>query len=57
MYGLGFLFAALLVFIPAMILISLFPVVSPFILIGLIIYWVSKKRKKDLASARKADLH
>lgn len=50
MYGLGFLFAALLVFIPAMILISLFPVVSPFILLGLIIYWVTKKRKKDMAS-------
>ena len=54
-YGLGFLFAALLVFIPAMILISLFPVVSPFILIGLIIYWVSKKRKKDLAASNKVD--
>ena len=55
MYGLGFLFAGLLVFIPAMILISLFPVVSPFILMGLIIYWVSKKRKKDLASSHKVD--
>ena len=50
MYGLGFLFAALLVFIPVMILISLFPVVSPFVLLALIIYWVSKKRKKDMAS-------
>ena len=57
MYGLGFLFAGLLVFIPAMILISLFPVVSPFILLGLIIYWVSKKRKKDLASNTKAERH
>lgn len=54
-YGLGFLLAALLVFIPAMILISLFPVVSPFVLIGLIIYWVSKKRKKDLAASNKED--
>ncbi len=54
-YGLGFLFAALLVFIPAMILISLFPVVSPFILIGLIIYWVSKKRKKDADASNKVD--
>jgi hypothetical protein len=44
MYGLGFLFAFLLVFIPAMILISLFPVLSPFILMGLAIYWFSKKR-------------
>ena len=54
-YGLGFLLAALLVFIPAMILISLFPVVSPFILIGLIIYWVSKKRKKDMVASNKLD--
>ncbi len=46
LYGLGFLFAALLVFIPAMILISLFPVLSPFILIALGIYWFSKKRAK-----------
>ena len=57
MYGLGFLFAALLVFIPAMILISLFPVMSPFILMGLIIYWVSKKRKKDQAASQKVDPH
>lgn len=52
-YGLGFLFAALLVFIPAMILISLFPVASPFILLGLVIYWFSKKNDKDRASRNK----
>ena len=57
MYGLGFLFAALLVFIPAMILISIFPVVSPIILLGLMIYWFAKKRKQDLASGHKADPH
>lgn len=50
MYGLGFLLAFLLFFIPAAIVMSLFPVLSPFILIGLIIYWVSKKRKKERAS-------
>ncbi|OYU42666.1 MAG: hypothetical protein CFE44_22715, partial [Burkholderiales bacterium PBB4] len=44
MYGLGFLFAALLILIPAAILISLFPVVSPFIVIGLAIYWFSKHK-------------
>ena len=46
-YGLGFLFAALLIAIPAMILASLFPVLAPFILIGLAIYWFWWKRKKD----------
>ena len=56
-YGLGFLLAGLLVFIPIMILISLFPVVSPLILVGLIIYWVSKKRKKDPATNNTADRH
>ena len=51
-YGLGFLFAALLILIPAIVLISLFPVLSPFILIGLAIYWFWWKRRKD---ARKTD--
>jgi hypothetical protein len=46
-YGLGFLFAALLVFIPAVILISLFHGLAPFILIGLAIYWFWWKKKKD----------
>ncbi len=35
LYGLGFLLAGLLIFIPVVIIISLFPVMSPFILIGL----------------------
>ncbi len=50
LYGLGFLFAALIIFVPAMILISLFPVMSPFILIALGIYWFSKKRDKGKSS-------
>ena len=44
-YGLGFLFAGLLIFIPAVILVSLFPVLSPFILIGLGVWWLLKKRR------------
>ena len=44
-YGLGFLFAGLLVFIPAVILIFLFPVLSPFILIGLGLWWLVKRRR------------
>ena len=46
-YGLGFLFAGLLVFIPAMILISIFPVLLPFGLIWLLIYffWWRKRPK------------
>lgn len=45
-YGLGVLAAGLLVFIPLMILISVFPVLSPFVVLGLIIYWWFWRRKR-----------
>ena len=46
-YGLGVLFAGLLIFIPIVILIALFPALAPGILVGLLIYWfVRRKRKK-----------
>ena len=44
LYGIGFFLAALLVFIPLVILVSLFPVVSPFVLLVLAIYWLAKRR-------------
>ena len=49
LYGLGVLFAGLLVIIPLVVLISIFPALSPFLLIGLVIYWFirRKKKKKD----------
>ncbi len=43
-YGLGFLFAALVIFIPAVILIGLFPVLAPFILMGLGLWWLLTRR-------------
>ena len=46
LYGLGFLLAGLLIFIPIVVLASLFPVLSPFIVIGLAIYWFAKKRRQ-----------
>ena len=46
LYGLGFLFAGLLVFIPAMILISVFPVLLPFGLIWLAIYWFWWRKRR-----------
>jgi len=52
-YGLGVLAAGLLVFIPLMILISVFPALSPFVLFGLIIYWWFFKRKKKVTSVVK----
>ncbi len=45
LYGLGFLFAALLIMIPSVILIALFPVLSPFILLGLLMWWVVRRRR------------
>ena len=46
LYGLGFLFAGLLIFIPAMILISVFPVLLPFGLIWLAIYWFWWRKRR-----------
>jgi Histidine kinase len=51
-YGLGFLIVGLLIFIPLMILVSLFPVLAPFILLGLGIWWlVRRSKRKDAAAA------
>lgn len=52
-YGLGVLAAGLLVFIPLVILISVFPALSPFVFFGLIIYWWFFKRKKKVKSITK----
>ena len=57
MYGMGFLFAGLLLFIPAAILISLFPVLSPFILIGLVIYWILWKRRRNAMNGHRNSNH
>ncbi len=45
-YGLGVLFAALLIGIPIIILISTMPALSPFILLGLLIWWLVKRHHK-----------
>jgi hypothetical protein len=45
LYGLGFLFAGLLVFVVASIAIGLLPAVAPLVLIGLLVWWVVAKRK------------
>lgn len=50
-YGLGFLFAGLLIFIPLVILISLVPALSPFAVVGFAIYWFWwRKRAKPAVS-------
>ncbi|MEO7107296.1 MAG: histidine kinase [Rhodoferax sp.] len=46
-YGLGFLVAALLICIPTVILLALFPVLAPFVLMVLGLWWlVSRTRRK-----------
>gem|GEM_PF-636260 len=45
-YGLGVLFAVLLIGIPIIILISTMPALSPFILLGLLIWWLMKRHHK-----------
>jgi hypothetical protein len=42
-YGLGFLFVGLAIFIPLVVLVSLFPVLAPLLLLGLGIWWVYRR--------------
>ena len=49
-YGLGFLFAGLLIFIPLVILVSLVPALAPFAVVGFFIWWFWwRKRAKPVA--------
>ena len=48
-YGLGFLFVGMAIFIPLMVLVSLFPVLAPFLLVGLAIWWFVRRRKRKAA--------
>ena len=53
-YGLGFLFAGLVIFIPVMILVSLFPVVAPFVLAGLGVWWLVRRARRGTEAKAKA---
>jgi predicted cobalt transporter CbtA len=44
-YGLGWLLAGLAIFIPMVVLIATLPATAPFILIGLLIWWLVRRRK------------
>ncbi len=48
-YGLGFLFMGLLIFIPVVVLVALFPVLAPFLLMGLGIWWLVRRSKRKKA--------
>ena len=47
LYGLGVLFAGLLVIIPLVVLIGIFPALAPFVLIGLVGYWFWRRKQKN----------
>ena len=51
-YGLGFLFVGIAIFIPLVVLIALFPVLAPFLVLGLGIWWLVRRNKRK--SAEKA---
>jgi len=50
-YGLGFVFAGLLIFVPIMILVSLFPVLAPFVLLGLLVWWLIRRARRPSKAA------
>jgi len=46
-YGLGFLFVGLAIFIPVVIIVSMMPVLAPFILLGLAVWWFVRYQKRQ----------
>jgi hypothetical protein len=52
-YGLGFLFAGLVIFIPLMILVSLVPTLAPFVLVGLGVWWLVRRSRRDVEAKAK----
>jgi hypothetical protein len=51
-YGLGFVFVGIAIFVPLVILVSLFPVLAPFILVGLGIWWLIRYEKRKAQGAK-----
>jgi uncharacterized membrane protein (DUF4010 family) len=54
LYGLGFLFLALAIFIPLVVLVALFPVAAPFLLVGLAAWWLVRRSRRREAAAVQA---
>jgi hypothetical protein len=54
-YGLGFLFVGLAIFIPLVVLVALFPVLAPFLLLGLGIWWLVRRNKAKKAPIELTD--
>jgi hypothetical protein len=51
-YGLGFLLLAVAIGVPVIVLLSIFPALLPFAVVGFIVYWFWwRKRAKAAATA------
>lgn len=45
-YGLGVMFAGLVIFIPIVIIVAAMPALAPFILIGLVVWWFVRRKRR-----------
>lgn len=52
-YGLGVMAAALMIIIPVIVLVSIFPVLLPFVILGGVIWWFSRKKKDTLPNIQR----
>ncbi len=50
-YGLGFLFAGLAIFIPLVVIVTMSPALAPIILVGLAIWWFVRRGRRKKAAA------
>jgi hypothetical protein len=50
-YGLGFVFVGLAIFVPIMIAVAIFPVLAPFVLLVLLGFWLVRRAKRRSRAA------
>jgi hypothetical protein len=50
-YGLGFMFAGLAIFIPVVVIVAASPALAPLVLLGLGLWWLIRRNKREKAEA------
>jgi hypothetical protein len=50
-YGLGFMFAGLAIFIPVVVIVAMSPALAPLVLLGLGLWWLIRRNKRQKAEA------
>jgi hypothetical protein len=53
-YGLGFMFAGLAIFIPVVVIVAMSPALAPLVLLGLGLWWLIRRNKRQKAEAEAA---